>query len=337
MNFMIGLGLVAVGVMGAVAWFFFRTFLLLQQQMDGLRGTLTEQFKNQLDLMQKTHQGLDHRLDNAGKVFVAMESRMVKVEEATRQVLEVGKDISTLQQILKSPKLRGNFGELLLGDLLSQMLPRDAFELQYHFQSGEAVDAVIKMAHGLVPVDAKFPLENFQRFIETQEEEERKSLKKKFLADVKKHVGDIASKYILPSEGTFEFALMYIPAENVYYEIITKDLSPAENESLVSFCMKKKVIPVSPNTFYAYLETILFGLRGMQVEKRVKEIVTELARLRKELENFHIDFGLVGKHLSNAVSSFEKSDRRLTRLEDKLSTMEVLPEKSSEEPALLEQ
>ena len=332
-------------------------FLLIQQQMDALRGELrqtldgntlaiTEHLKNQLDLLQKNHVGVDQRLDTAGKVFRELESRMGRVEEISRQVLEVGKDISGLQQILKAPKLRGNFSEELLADLLSQMMPNDNFELQYTFQSGERVDAVIKTAQGLVAVDAKFPLENFQRLVMADGDEEKKSLRKKFIQDVKNHVDDIASKYILPAEGTFEFALMYIPAENVYYEIITRDLASAENASIVHYALRKKVIPVSPNTFYAYLQTILLGLRGMRVEKRVQEIVMELSRLRKELDNFRIDFSLIGKHLKDATSSFEKSDKRLVRLEDKLGAVEILPakedvgelkEKVLEERSLLEQ
>lgn len=311
-------------------------FLLLQQQLEALRGELRQsldgnnallqqQLQNQLSTLQKTHQGLDVRLDSAAKVFVSLESRMVRVEEATKQVLEVGKDIATLQHILKAPKLRGNFGEQLLGDLLAQMMPQENFELQYTFRNGERVDALIKTAQGLVPIDAKFPLENFQKYMAAEREEERKEERKKFVAMVKRHIDDIASKYILPSEGTFEFALMYIPAENVYYEIITRDLAAGESASILHHAMKKKIIPVSPNTFYAYLQTILLGLRGMQVEKRVREIVTDLARLRKDLTSFRVDFATLGKHLGNAVGSFEKSDKRLTRLEDKLATLDVAP------------
>lgn len=347
------IGMFFLTVVGALIWFWTKKktptetpFLLLQQQLEGLRGDLQQQFKDQLDFWQKSQDGVGGRLDNAARFFGDLNTRMVKVEEISKQVLEVGKDISTLQQILKAPKLRGNFGEQLLADLLSQMMPQDNFQIQYTFRNGERVDAVIKTAQGLVSVDAKFPLENFQRFVAATTDEEKKNLRKLFINDVKKHVDDIASKYILPAEGTFEFALMYIPAENVYYEIITRDLTAGENTSILYHAMKKKVIPVSPNTFYAYLQTILLGLRGMQVEKRVGEIVMELARLRKELTSFRVDFSRLGKHLSDSLSSFEKSDKRLVRLEDKLSTLEILPstetspkikDKSEEVLPLLEQ
>lgn len=290
-------------------------FLLLQQQLDGLRTEIREQSQNQLALMQKSQTGIGERLDTAAKFFGGMESKIVKVEEATRQVLELGRDITELQQILKAPKLRGNFSEQLLSDLLSQMMPQDNFILQHTFSNGERVDAVIRTSQYLVSVDAKFPLENFRRYGESKGDEEKLSYRKIFLNDVKKHIDDIARKYILPQEGTFEFALMYIPAENVYYEIITN--------STVHYALKKHVIPVSPNTFYAYLQTILLGLRGMQVQKRVKEILLEMGRVRKEMGTFHIDFAKLGGHLSDALSSFNRSEKRLTRLEDKIASFEV--------------
>lgn len=298
-------------------------FLLLQQQIEGIRAEIQNQTHQHLSLLQKSHQGIDTRLDNAGRVFVTLESRLVKMEEATKQVLEVGRDIASLQQILRAPKLRGNFSEELLSDLLAQMMPQDHFMLQHTFRSGDRVDAVIKTAQGLVAIDAKFPLENFERIFQTSDEETKKGARRLFLQDVKKHIDDIAAKYILPAEGTFEFALMYIPAENVYYEIITKGLSESENFSVMHHALKKKVIPVSPNTFYAYLQTILLGLKGMQVEKRVKDVLIELARLKKEVTSFREDFVVLGRHLKNATGSFEKSEKRLIRLEEKMGVFEL--------------
>lgn len=346
---LIGIFFLILGLLGVMVWLGLSRrrsqeeetpFSLLQEQLGAIRGelrqTMESHLKTHLALLQETRAGMDSRLDSAGKVFLSMESRMGRVEEATRQVLEVGKDIATLQQILKAPKLRGNFSEQLLGDLLAQMMPRDNFELQYTFRSGERVDAVIKTAQGLVSIDAKFPLENFQRCLSASGDEEKKTWRKAFLNDVKKHIDDIADKYVLPAEGTFEFALMYIPSENVYYEIVTRDLGTAENSSIMHHAMKRRVIPVSPNTFYAYLQTILLGLRGMQVEKRVREIVAELARLRKELSAFKVDFVLIGKHLGNAQNKFDESERRLSRLEDKLTSFEV-KEISSTDAPLLEQ
>lgn len=291
-------------------------FLLLQTQMDRLRSDF-------FNSMETSRQGVDKRLDSAARVFTGLESRMIKVEEAARQVLEVGKDIAGLQQILKAPKLRGNFGEQLLGDLLAQMLPQECYALQHTFRNGKCVDAIIKTAQGIVPVDSKFPLESFQRYVATNDEAQKVILRKEFLASVKKHVSDIAEKYIHPSEGTFEFALMYIPAENVYYEIVTRDLSTNENSSIAAHALQKKIIPVSPNTFYAYLQTILLGLRGMQVEKRVQKIIQEMGRMRGEMGHFRLEYNKIGAHLNNALSGYQKADKRLERMEGKLESLDV--------------
>lgn len=333
MDFWVWVLIIVVLLLLGVAWGRWRQrpagetpFLLLQQQLDGLRAEIRSQAQNQFEMLQRSHQGIGERLDNASKFFGGMESKIVKMEAATQQVISLSKDITELQQILKAPKLRGNFSEQLLGDLLAQMMPQDNFALQYTFGNGERVDAVIKTAERLVPIDAKFPLENFRRAMEAQNDNEKKNMRKQFVADVKKHIDDISKKYILPAEGTFEFALMYIPAENVYYEIITRDITGGENSSLINYALKKKVIPVSPNTFFAYLQTILLGLRGMQVQARVKEILSEMGRIQREVASFHDDFSKLGKHLSDAVSSFGKSEKRLTRLEGRIESLETGPQ-----------
>ena len=295
--------------------------LLLQQQINALQEQL------RLSLEGSSGQ-IAQRLDNAARIVGDLSNKMVRVEEATKQVLEVGKDMSSLQQLLKAPKLRGNLGEFLLADLLAQMLPREHFELQYGFNNGERVDAVIRMAQGLVPVDAKFPIESFQRLAEASTEDEKKPLRKLFTTNVKKHIDDIAAKYILPAEGTFEFALMYIPAENVFYEIMTRDAALGDNWDLTAYAMKKRVIPVSPNSFYAYLHTILLGLKGLQVEKRAREILDEMHRLQGDIGKFHEKFGKIGFHLSNASKAYEESDKSLVRLEEKLGTLEREPAKT---------
>jgi DNA recombination protein RmuC len=309
---------------------------LLQQQLSSLQGQLSSSFEKntsqvtqflqqQSGQLQGTHKVVGERLDNAARVVSELERRMGRVEEATRRVAEVGQDIASLQEILRAPKLRGNLGEQLLGDLLAQMLPQDSYELQYGFKNGERVDAIIRTAHGVVSIDAKFPLENFQRMISAKTAEERKPVRKQFVADVKKHVDDISKKYIRPGEGTFDFALMYIPAENVYYEMISRDEACGESMSISAHAMKKQVVPVSPNTFYAYLNTILLGLRGMRVEKFAKEILTDMGRIRNEVSRFNGEFSLIGKHMNNASSAYEKAEKRLNRIDDKLGSFEADP------------
>jgi DNA recombination protein RmuC len=240
---------------------------------------------------------------------------MGELSKATQQIYEVGKDLSTLQQILRAPKLRGVIGELFLGDLLRQVVPQN-FRMQHRFRSGEIVDAVIELGPKLVPVDAKFPLENFQRLVAAPDSE-RKPLRKRFCADVQRHVDAISRKYILPDEGTYDFALMYIPAENVYYETIIRE--EQDEDSLAAYAVTRRVIPVSPNSMYAYLQAIVFGLRGLQIEKQAEEILGHFGRLQQEFGRFRDDFEVVGTHLGNAHTRYDSAAKHLTRLEEKLA------------------
>jgi DNA recombination protein RmuC len=297
----------------------------VMQQVNSQLGQVTSQVNTRLgqvtDQLQKSTGDLNTRLDNAAKVVSEVSKGLGGLSEATKKVFEVGKDIASLQEILRSPKLRGGLGELFLGDLLAQILPPAHFTLQHRFKSGEAVDAVIRLGQNLVPVDAKFPLENFRRVIEVSSEEERKSAKRKFLADVKKHVDAISGKYILPDEGTFDFALMYIPAENVYYELIIKDEAMDSDKGLLNYSFAKRVIPVSPNSFYAYLQTILLGLKGLHIEERAEEILTNLARLSGDFRKFREEFDTVGKHITNTKSRYDDADKRLEKFSDKLESL----------------
>jgi DNA recombination protein RmuC len=243
------------------------------------------------------------------------------VEEGTRQVLEIGKDISRLQEILRAPKVRGILGELILEELLSQSFPADAYRLQYEFKSREKCDAVLLLGGKLLPIDAKFPLEDFQRILDTDDREERRRRRKDFFRRVKGHIDDIARKYIRPEEGTFDFAFMYIPAENVYYEMIVKEEG---EESLSSYALGKKVIPVSPNSFYAYLQAILLGLRGLEIEKRAEEVLSYIQNLSLELSRFRDDFEILGKHLTNALSKYQEVDKKFSRLEERFSQTRML-------------
>ncbi|HET7319732.1 MAG TPA: DNA recombination protein RmuC [Nitrospirota bacterium] len=283
-------------------------------QMNTRLGQVTEQ-------LQKSTGDLNTRLDNAAKVVSEVSKGLGGLSEATKKVFEVGKDIASLQEILRSPKLRGGLGELFLGDLLAQIFPPAHYTLQHRFKSGEVVDAAIKLGQNLVPIDAKFPLENFRRVVEAATEDERKALKRKFISDVKKHVDAIAVKYILPDEGTFDFALMYIPAENVYYELIIKDEALDAEKGLLNYSFQKRVIPVSPNSFYAYLQTILLGLKGMHVEEQAQEILRNLARLSGDFERFRSDFELLGKHLTNTKTRYDDADKRLAKFGDRLQAL----------------
>ncbi|TXH07119.1 MAG: DNA recombination protein RmuC [Candidatus Moraniibacteriota bacterium] len=291
----------------------------MRQDMHQFSTTLFQQFHNMQTTLDKRLNDntarLDQRLENAGKQFLDVRERLAEMNKTNEQILEVTKDVASLQDILKAPKIRGGFGEAMLGDILSQMLPADCYTLQHMFKTGETVDALITLRGGSISVDSKFPLENFKRVISLENEADRAAARRQFIADVKKHVDAISSKYILPSEGTLDWALMYIPAENVYYEIIIKD---EDHQGLYEYFNKKRVIPVSPNSFYAYLKTIMFGLQGMQIEKRAKEMFVQLERLGQEFGRFNEEFELVGKHLGNANKKYEDAEKRLMKFDDQM-------------------
>jgi DNA recombination protein RmuC len=171
----------------------------------------------------------------------------------------------------------------------------------------------------LVPVDAKFPLEDFRRMLEATEEAERQRARKAFLVRVRKHVDAIAAKYILPDEGTYDFALMYVPAENVYYETIIR--SDAEEEDINAYALAKRVIPVSPGSFFAYLQALLLGFRGLKVEEKARHILEQLSRLEGDLERFREDFRVLGKHVGHAAQCYTSADKRLERIAERLATV----------------
>jgi DNA recombination protein RmuC len=294
-----------------------RTTQTIQQQLGQLLGHVNDRLRENADVLQQTQQALGERLDNAAHVVGSVQKSLGGLEEANRKIYEVGKDIASLQEILRAPKLRGGLGEFFLQDLLTQVLPARHFAMQHMFRSGEKVDAVVKIGSSLVPVDAKFPLENFKRSVEALSEEGRSKARRQFTADVKKHIDAIAAKYILPDEGTYEFALMYIPAENVYYEVIVKE-DPTGERNLNQYALEKHVIPVSPNSLYAYLQAIVLGLKGLKVEESAREILQYLTRLQGDFAKFRDDFDLVGKHLGHAQACYQGADRRLEQFGQKL-------------------
>ncbi len=300
------------------------------QQLAELTSQMNQRLTGLDNSMRDTTGQVNTRLDNAARVIREVSVTMGELSKSSQQIFEVGKDIATLQQILKAPKLRGVIGELFLGNLLDQVVPEN-YELQHRFQSGEIVDAVIRLGPKLVPIDAKFPLENFQR-LSAAGDAERKALRRRFITDVEKHVDAIAKKYILPDEGTYDFALMYIPAENVYYETIIKD--EPDEENLSAYAVSRRVIPVSPNSLYAYLQAIVFGLRGLQIEKRAEEILCHLGRLQGDFGKFRDDFDTVGTHLKNAHNKYDDALKRLSQLEGKLEISSAIAEPPGATPPL---
>ena len=290
-------------------------FLALSAVIITLVFKISSQVNERLNQMnqslQEANKIIGANLGSATNVFGNVKEQLGRLEETNKQIVHISKDISSLQELLRAPKFRGAMGEVLLENLLSQVLPKDHYATQYRFKSGEAVDAVIKLGERIVPVDAKFSLENFQKMLEAQDEPLKINLRKKFIQDVKNRIDEVSSKYILPQENTYDFALMYIPAENVYYEVVIK-------EDIFAYSMSKKVIPVSPNTFYAYLQVICLGLKGLKVEENAKAILKSLSALEIEIDRFKEEFNILGSHLVNANTKYTDSQKRLDKVSDKL-------------------
>ena len=254
------------------------------------------------------------RLDKAAYVIA-------QVQKNIGEFSEIGRSMKELQEFLSSPKIRGNIGEQILKDLLKQYFPKDSYKLQYGFKNGEKVDAVIVTSQGLIPIDSKFPLENFKKFTKSEEAKERQEFKKLFISDVKKHISDIAKKYILPDEKTVDYALMYIPSENVYYEIINDD-------ELFDFSGSKMVLPVSPMSFYAYIKAILLSFEGQKIEEKAKQVITLLNAIKKDYQRTEENLLVLNKHIVNAYNQSSQVTKNFQSLGQKLTSTNLLSEKN---------
>ncbi len=284
---------------------------LLQQQLEGLKAT-QDDTKDKLQKSLLDGQTNISRSMQAGQeVLERLNKQIGELQGTNKQMMQIGTEVRRLQDILSSPKLRGQMGEWSLENLLATILPKDSYTLQYTFKDGKTVDALIKLTDFSVPVDAKFPLPGFEKVVKTEEEAEKTRLRRQFIKDVNNHIDKIASDYIRPAEGTLDFAIMYIPAENVYYETIVK--YAGETNDILQYCFDKKVIPVSPNLLYAYLMTVAMGLHGLQIEKQAAEIRQNLKRLNSSFADFGGTWDILGKHLRNAYSQYDEGQKKLDR------------------------
>src|SRR6266545_4971744 len=250
---------------------------------------------------------LDDRLDRRlHELDVKVDGRLKDATETSERIHE------RLGEVGNATKERGGFGELLLENLLRDRLPPSAYSVQHTFAGGERVDAVVRVGQ-LIPVDSKFPLDNYHRIVEAESDVERLRHEKDFARDVKQHIDAIAAKYIRPAEGTYDFAFMYVPVEAVYYE-----LACGKTGALLQYAHDKRVFPVSPTTFTAYLQVIVLGMRGMQIEQHAHEVMGYVADLQHDFDKFGEDFDLIGTHLTRAQSKFTDADKRLNKFATKL-------------------
>ncbi len=300
--------------------------LLLFLLWDRLHGR--QRLKEQGDALSKI---VGEKVEGSMAVFGDVRERLGELTQRAKDIQEVGKNVSSLQELLRAPKFRGGFGELLLERLLADILPTGSYSLQYTFKGGETVDAIVRIGGKLVPIDSKFPLEDFERVVAAESEEEQVALRKQFIRNIKKHIDEV-TKYILPEEDTFDFALMYIPAENIYYEAVIRG---TEESDLFSYSLEKRVVPVSPNSFYAYLQVIVQGLKGLHFEKAAGEILSYVGRLQSDFGDFQQDYEVMGGHIRHAATKYDEASRKLNRLGDKLqlageTPAEKLPEGDAE-------
>ncbi len=318
-------GLFFIAAAGVAAFVFLnRKSKTDEKQSDAIRDLerrITDLMIGQLKEMRDSQDGTSKAMNDQMSSFTR---EATQIKEDLKQVQAVVKDVSTFQEIFKSPKLRGQWGEASLEHILSQHFPQELYKKQYLFSSGEQVDAILKLPDGkILPIDSKFPSENFGKMVNAETETEKNFYKKSFLEDVKNRVLEISSKYILPSEGTVDFALMYIPAEAIYYEIIN---NIGKEIDIASFAWSKKIILTSPNTIYLALRTIEHWFKDTQISKQTQEILKKLGRVHQDAEKLMEDFRKLGNHISNAKSAYESSEKRLSILDEKVEKLEEIGE-----------
>jgi len=309
----------------------------LNQQISNLKESVAQRLAENIQIVQASGRQVGEGLGQALQAVGEVRQQLGQLREASERIREVGKDISGLKEILQAPQFRGGLGEFLLEEVLAQLFPKEFYSMQYVFESGERVDAVLHVGRGRIPIDSKFPLDSFRRFTSAageRPESEIRQARRQFRADVRKHVDDIAKKYIRPKENFYDFALMYIPAENVYYEAIIREEHASEETGLFEYALERRVIPVSPNTLFAYLQVIALGLKGMKVEERAQKILAGLGQLEVDLGKLQSSLDKVGTQLQYAQSNYTEAQKRLADFSQHLALLSALPAEQQSTPLL---
>lgn len=288
----------------------------LVEWLKTMQNSLDSTSLNVVKTLQINSQQLNDRLDKAA---VAIRD----VNKGIGEMSEIGRSMKDLQDLLKNPKLRGNIGEQVLKDLIAQMFPKSSFFLQYQFKTGDRVDAAIQTDAGILPIDSKFPIENFKKMMKSENEKDRELFQRELIKDVKKHIDDISSKYILPEEGTMDFCLMYIPSENVFYQL-------AQISEIEDYARKRRVYPVSPNSLYIHLQTILLSFEGKKIESKSKEVFALLRALKVDYQKVNDGLSILGRHITNASSQFTNVSSSFEKIGSKLDTTKSLEKEMQE-------
>ncbi|KKS06966.1 MAG: hypothetical protein UU59_C0016G0023 [candidate division WWE3 bacterium GW2011_GWE1_41_27] len=294
---------------------------VLEKQLSQQRGTLDEQMKGHREAMNAQTKLIWERLDASQDVIRTVQKQLGGIQE-------FGNDMKDLSNVLKSPKLRGGLGEQFLYEILESFLPHDHFKTQYKFRDGAVCDAVVFTEKGIIPIDSKFPMENFAAMLKADAQNERDRLKKVFIGDVKKKIEEIATKYILPEEGTTHQAIMYIPSENVYYELIVN------TPEIESYAKEKNVVMASPNTLSYFLKVLLVAFHQQNLEKHAGEVLKALDGIKLEASKFNDDLDVLEKHISNGYKSMDGIRTKFSRLFNKIEKIQVIDD--AEQKKLLE-
>lgn len=305
-----------------------RGLLLLQNQMQELGRKLDQGLGQSTQILQK-------QFGESAKIIREVTERLTKLDETNRQVVSFADQLKNLQDILQNPKQRGILGEYYLETVLKNVLPPGSFEMQYQFKDGDIVDAVVFVKEKIIPIDSKFSLENYNRLLETREAGERERLEKQFRQDLKNRI-DETSKYVRPQEGTMEFAFMFIPSEAVYYDLLINKVGAVKlaTQDLIEYAFKeRRVIIVSPTSFLAYLQTVLQGLKALQIEESAKEIKKFVESLGRHLISYEDYLKRLGKNLGTTVSMYDKAYGEFQKIDKDI--YKITGEGIDAEPVLL--
>jgi DNA recombination protein RmuC len=307
---------------------------------EGINTQITERMDKNQELMRES---IMKQFTASSKLITDVTERLTKLDETNKRVVNVADELKTLQNVLQNPKQRGVLGEYYLSQVLENVLPPDRFKLQYKFKNGEIADAVVVLDKGkMLAVDSKFSLENYNRLLEEKDKLQREALAKEFKNDLKKRIDETA-KYIRPSENTMDYAFMFIPSEAIYYDLLINKVGVTNTSArdLIEYAFReKKVIIVSPTTFMAYLQTVLQGLRSLQIEEQAKEIQQRVGELGRHIVTYEQlmqklggSLGTTVNHFNNAHRELKKVDKDVVRIADKAAGVEPL---SLEKPTLEE-
>jgi DNA recombination protein RmuC len=283
---------------------------MLQGQINEITRTLDAR-------LGESNKALQSQYGETARITKDVTERLVRLEETNRQVLNISDQLKNLQDVLKNPKQRGVLGEYYLESLLQNVFPPGSYQMQYGFKDGTIVDAVIFVKDKIIPIDSKFSLENYNRILSERDEAERERLEKVFKQDLKNRIDETA-KYVKPEEGTMDFAFMFIPAEGIYYDLLINQVGAVKTNTkdLIEYAFReKKVIIVSPTSFLAYLQTVMQGLRALQIEESAKEIRKNVEELMRHLKNYDVYFDKLGSQLGTVVNTYKTTSRELKKVD----------------------